>query len=272
MNTKSIRTLVAALAAVGLGAQVAPAVAAANWVGSADYTMAPGAIGDEEAVGPFSTYDFGSGGVALLQNVSGSLYNGYYQSYVTQHELAGNPVLAPKLNSTYELTAAANFTENLTLVSANTLEINVNPGGAFALYFDTNVDRSFSGDTGFTNGAPILVGTILGGSGAATSFGSSAIGVTDVTIQINSYDHNVFDPDTIAGADGIFTLRYNFQGDAPLTGSITSVQGVPVANNLLFAADGNLTLAVPEPSSYAMLMAGLSFVGFATRRKSQVRA
>ena len=120
-NTKSISTLVAALAAIGLAAQVAPAIAAPNWVGSADYTMAPGAIGDEDSsIGPFSTYDFGSGGVALLQNVSGSLYNGYYQSYVTQHELAGNPVLAPNLNSTYELTAAANFTENLTLVSANT--------------------------------------------------------------------------------------------------------------------------------------------------------
>ena len=47
--------------------------------------------------------------------------------------------------------------------------------------------------------------------------------------------------------------------------------GVPVANNLLFAADGNLTLAVPEPSSYAMLLAGLGFVGFATRRKLERR-
>jgi hypothetical protein len=264
---KRFNMLIAALATIGLGAQAAPAFAAPNWVGSADYTMAPGAIGDEEVVGPFSTYDFGSGGVALLQNVSGSLYNGYYQSYVTQHELAGNPVLAPKLNGTYELTAAAQFTENLTLVSVSTAEITINPGGVFALYFDTNVDRSFSGDSGFTNGAPILVGTITGGSGAVTTFGSSAIGVADVTIQITSYDTNVFSPDTIAGADGIFTLRYNFQGDAPLTGSVTSVQGVPVAGNLLFAADGNLTLAIPEPSSYAMLLAGLGFVGFASRRK-----
>jgi hypothetical protein len=265
---KPINSLIAALAVIGLGAQAAPAMAAPNWVGSADYTMAPGAIGDEDGpIGPFSTYDFGSGGVALLHNVSGTLYDGYYQSYVTQHELAGNPVLAPKLNSTYELTVAANFTENVTSISANTVEISVNPGGAFNIYFDTNINRSFSGDSGFTNGAPILTGTILGGSGAAINFGPLAIGVTDVAIQINSYDHNVFDPDTIAAADGIFTLRLNFPGDAPLIGPITSVQGVPVAGNLVFVADGNLTLAVPEPSSYAMLLAGLGFVGFATRRK-----
>jgi hypothetical protein len=265
---KSFNTLIAALAAIGLGAQAAPAVAAPNWVGSADYTMALGAIGDEGSpIGPFSTYDFGSGGVALLQSVSGTLYNGYYQSYVTQHELAGNPVLAPQLNSTYELTAAANFTENVTPISASSVQISVNPGGAFNLYFDTNVNRSFSADSGFTDGAPILTGTVLGGSGVATTFGPYAIGVTDVSIQITSYDHNVFNPDTIVAADGIFTLRFGFPGDAPLTGSITSVQGVPVAGNALFVADGNLTLAVPEPSSYAMLLAGLGFVGFATRRK-----
>ncbi len=270
---KSVYTLLASLAAIGLGAQAAPAVAAANWVGSADYTLAPGAVGDEDGpIGPFSTYDFGSGGVALLQNVSGALYNGFYQSYVTQHELAGNPVLAPKLNSTYELTVAANFTENVTSISASTVEITVNPGGAFDLYFDTNVDRSFSSDSGFTNGAPILTGTILGGSGAAINFGPSAIGVTDVAIQIDGYDHNVFDPDTIAAADGIFTLRLNFPGDAPLTGSVPSVQGVSTAGNLLFAADGNLTLAVPEPSSYAMLTTGLAFVGFAARRRLTTKA
>ena len=53
----------------------------------------------------------------------------------------------------------------------------------------------------------------LGGSGRGHQFRHlPPIGVTDVTIQVTSYDHNVFNPDTIAGADGIFTLRFNFPG------------------------------------------------------------
>ncbi len=32
-------------------------------------------------------------------------------------------------------------------------------------------------------------------------------GVTDITVQVTSYNTAVFEPDTIAGGDGIFTLR-----------------------------------------------------------------
>jgi hypothetical protein len=245
------------------------AYAALNWSGTANYTVAPGAQLDEEAVGPFDTYDMGAG-VVLLKNTGGSNYNGFYQSYVTNHELASLSVLAPKLNSTYELTVVANFAETVTAVGGGASTINVT-GGNFNLYFDSTVNRNFGADTGFTDGASILSGTILSGIGSSVAAGGMIYGVTDITVQVNSFNANVFEPDTISGAGGIFTLRLGSPYDAALLGNVTSVNGNAVsAGDFLFAADGNVTLAVPEAETYAMMLAGLGLVGFMARRRTQM--
>jgi hypothetical protein len=260
---KLVQTLLALALA---GAMTAPAYAAVNWNGTANYTLAPGAQLDEEAVGPFDTYDMGAG-VVLLESTGVNTFNGFYQSYVTNHELASNPVLAPKLNSTYELTMAASFTETVTATSATSSNINVT-GGTFNLYFDSTVDRNFNTDTGFTDGASILSGTILSGIGSAVSSGSMIFGVTDITIQVTGYDTNVFEPDTITDAGGIFTLRLGSPFDASLLGGVSAVQGHAVnPGDFLFAADGNITLAVPESETYAMMLAGLGLVGFMVSRR-----
>lgn len=252
------------MGASGFAAQSAYAVS--NWSGTANYTVAPGAQLDEEAVGPFDTYDMGAG-VVLLKNTSGTNYNGFYQSYVTNHELASVSVLAPKLNSTYELTMVANFTETVTDVGGGASIINVT-GGTFSLYFDSNVNRNFGTDSGFTDGASILSGTILGGLGSAVSSGGMVFGVTDITVQITGYNTAVFEPDTITNAGGIFTLRLGSPLDAALLGNVTSVQANTVAaGDFLFAADGNIALAVPEAETYAMMLAGLGLVGFMARRR-----
>ncbi len=254
------------LAASGLAGQ--SAYAAINWSGTANYTVAPGNQLDEEAVGPFDTYDMGAG-VVLLKNTGGINYSGVYQSYVTNHELASVPVLAAKLNNTYELTMVANFTETVTAVGGGASVINV-LGGTFNLYFDSNTNHNFGTDSGFTDGASILSGTILGGVGSAVSVGSMIFGVTDITVQVTGYNTAVFEPDTIAGGDGIFTLRLGSPVDAALLGNVTSVNGNAVAGNYLFAADGNLVLAVPEAETYAMMLAGLGLVGFMARRRTQM--
>lgn len=267
--------LASLLAASGLAAQTAHAV---NWVGTADYTAAPGSTGDEDVVGPFTTYDAGVG-VVLLEVASSSSsvtnYNGFYQSYITGHEDLTGLVPAPGLNTTYQLTLVANFTESV----QNNGTITVNSGGTFALYLDTDTSLSraysFSGDSGFTDGDAILTGTITGGAGTATNFGSMVFGATTIDVQVDSFNAAVFEPDTITNAGGIFTLQLNSPFTSPFLSTVTSVQGNPVnalAGDLLFAADGNVALAVPEAETYAMMLAGLGLVGFMARRRAHAIA
>lgn len=258
--------LVSLLAASGFAAASAHAVTT-NWVGTANYaSLVPNA----DVVGPFDTYDEGVGVVLLkTTSVAGTTANldGYYQSYINQHLLAGSPVSAPNLDQTYELTVVANFTE-----SANTVTgaINVNSGGTFGVYLGAK-DRSFSGDSGFNNGNLILSGTITGGTGTSISAGGMVFGVTDISIAVTGFDASVYSPATITNGGGIFTLRLGNPLDAPFLSQVTSVQGNSVAGtgNYLFAADGYTALAVPEANTYAMMLAGLGLVGFMARRNTR---
>lgn len=244
-----------------------PVMAASNWVGYADYTQAPNSALDEEVVGPFDKYDFGTG-IVLLESAgfvgSSALYNGFYQSFVTRHELQGNPVLAPLLDSTYELTITASFSETVTPIGANQSSVAVNSGGVVNIYLDTSRDRSFNTDSGFDNGDVIMTGVIQGGIGSVVNFGNQAIGITDLNILITGYDTDVFAPDSITGASSIFTLRLNNQFDASFVDPITSVMshGYDAGQgDLKLAADGYLALAVPEADQYAFLLLGFAIVG-----------
>src|SRR3569832_611504 len=119
-----------------LGALLAPATHAESvpWTGTANYTAATGATGDEDTVGPFNSYDFSSGGMVLIRPVSvagtgftvGDTYSGFYQSAVPRHMKSTSTVTNPNLNTTgngsgYELTIGANFIERV--VSVDTFGI-----------------------------------------------------------------------------------------------------------------------------------------------------
>src|SRR3569832_2157322 len=148
-----------------LGALLAPATHAESvpWTGTANYTAATGATGDEDTVGPINSYDFSSGGMVLIRPVSvagtgftvGDTYSGFYQSAVTRHMLGTSTVASPNLNTTgsgsgYELTIGANFNERVVSVDTfgnPTFEVT---GGNASIYFDTTPDQNANAGPGFT--------------------------------------------------------------------------------------------------------------------------
>jgi len=273
MNHKKV-LLATLLAASGFA--VHSAHAAPNWIGTADYTAGSSEM-DEDVVGPFSTYDFGTG-VVLMETTSvvGNVttLDGYFQSFVTNHELDSVLVPASNLNATYELTVVASFSQTTTQIDPNTASTVIQNGGSFAIYRDTIIDRDYTTDSGFTNGDVIMSGIITGGGGVAATFGSAIFGANDITVQVTGFDAAVFEPDTIASAEGIFTLRLGNSADASFLGSVDNVlgNGANDAGDYKFAADGYATLAVPEAETYAMMLAGLGLVGFMARRRARTLA
>lgn len=243
------------------------------WIGTADYAAVIGASG--EVVGPFNSYDFSNAGVVLLEPdvVSGTgfqvgdTYRGYYQSFVAQHTLSGILASSPKLNTNYELTVSAQFTQQVTAVDAFGNATFAVTGGSAGLFLDDIGAglHNFTTDSGFNDGTAILSGTISGGGGSF--IGGAGFGVTGFDLTIGAFDYNaaVFDPDTIAGANSIYTLRINPYG---VTSGVTSVQGNAVnSGDLLLEADGNLNLvAIPLPPAVFLLgSALLGLMGFSRR-------
>ena len=264
--------------ALGMGVTSGNAFAAAPWTGTADYKLAPGALGDEDKVGPFSIYDLAANSPVLLKPLNnanpfnpsvGNEFQGYYQSFVSEHQLDKLGVSSPNLNTTgvgngYELTVAANFKEKITGVFGNNFTFDVT-GGDTKFYFDTSPDYDFNADSGFTNGSAILSGTILNGSGALLN---GTLGVTKLNMRVDSYDTMVFDPDTIVAGSSIFSLELDPTGNPT---NITSVLGhnYNAGADVLLMADGNFALAVPELSTYIMMLMGIGMVGvMAVRRRN----
>lgn len=255
-----MKTLKLAAAALALACATAPAMASTTWVGTANYGV--------ETAGPFNTYDFSSAGVLLLDPQTATAANGYYQSFVTQHLLDGAIVNNTQLSAnSYEITVVANFGSNLTSSNAFGQTFSV-ASGNFELWLDTTPDRNFVSDSGFDNGIKIMEGTVLGGGASTVNVGTQRFGGGSLQLQVTGYDASIYSPATIGGSESIFTLRLNAPVDDAFLDPITKVQGVQ-AGALKFAADGSMVLTpVPEPESYAMLLAGLGIIGAMARRRS----
>ncbi len=269
------------LAVLVLGAASSSAFAVLiPWTGTADYTVAPGAAGDEDKVGLFSTYNFAANSPLLIKAlgsanpfnpVVGDEFQVFYQSFVSGHQnLNGLGVLSPALNTTgagsgYELTVATSFKEVITGISGGNLTVDIT-GGDTKLYFDTSPDYNFAADTGFTNDNIILSGTIINGS---TVFTNGTSGVTNLNVRIDSYDAAVFEPDTIVAGSSIFSLGFDPAGNSR---GISSVLGNSYnsSTDLLLVANGNFALAVPEASSYVMMLMGIGMMGFMVARRRNI--
>lgn len=274
---------------VGVGVLLLSGVAGAAtvpWVGTADYKQAPSATGDEDTVGPFDEYDFANG-VSLIQAVSvanptggftvGDTFKGYYQSYVSLHQLNGIGVNAPNLavsgaagsSQGYEVTVTATYNTEVTSVDGDGNGIFAVTGGGFDVWFDTTPDYSFTNDTGFTGVDSLITGNISGGSGSFLPGFGVGFSNIDLIIGAFGYDQNVYSPDTIVGGSSIFTLKVNNSGGGPTAG-VTSVLGQTVGDGALMEADGNMKLqAVPVPAAVWLFGSGLlGLVGIARRKKA----
>lgn len=273
-----MNTLKLAAATLAVACIVVPVTANAGptWDGTANYQ---GAIGQGGTVGPFNTYDFSSAGVLLLDPQSTSTANGYYQSFVDRHLLDGILVNNPGLNSTYEITVVADFVSNVTSNSGGVQTFSV-ASGNFSLWLDAPPNHNFNTDSGFMDGTKIMSGTVLSGVGSNITVGASqTVGFGSLQLKVTSYDQTIYSPSGsggIGGGESIFTLRLNNILDSAFITPITSVQSVAynaASGDLKYAADGNLILTpVPEPESYAMLLAGLGLLGTIARRRSKASA
>lgn len=258
---------------------------ASNWVGTADYTNAPSATGDEwatnsqDAVGPFDTYDFGNGVGAIVSNDPsfsvGSTFTGFYQTYLTRHELGGKGINLAQLDATggtdfngvgdgFELTLQATFQGTYVSNSSGLIGFQINPGGFANLYFDTTPDYSFIGDSGFGNagndGDILLSGAINGGSGTLVT--GAGFGVSQLIFSgaFGTSPANIYSPNTIDGGNALFTI--NLSNSAVLAG-VSSVMG---NTTNLYSADGSLQLtAVPLPGAMGLFLTGV--MGLASVRK-----
>lgn len=282
-------------------AVVSPVFASTSWVGSADYSKAPGADGLESTATNFSQYDFGVGASLVKYtsatvdgsgNVSGG-FTGYYQTKIKDHAFAGEGVGLVDLKTSgasgdgsgFELTLIAQYSGFYTHSTGFGVTTTVFNGfsGSANLYFDTTPDFNFSSDTGFGSDAgidsSIFQATINGGGGSFMTFGStSGVGGAKIEFDLSGisdgYDHNVFGPDNIGGGSVSVLLSLNTSDNSifnQITNGNNSVLGQQyiAGRDLLIEGNGVLELtAVPLPATVWFLASGLvGLVSFGKRKK-----
>jgi hypothetical protein len=110
-------------------------------------------------------------------------------------------------------------------------------GGSFASNQHARVDILAAGSGSFDTGAGVLANFYLGVDSGSTD---------------NPYTHYSFDISSLVGSGGSFIIRF-----AEVDNRSFLHQGI----------DNVSILAVPEPETYAMLLVGLGFLSFVTRRR-----
>ncbi|MGR8929329.1 MAG: flocculation-associated PEP-CTERM protein PepA [Gammaproteobacteria bacterium] len=261
----------------GIALSSSAAFASTDWVGTADYRNAVGAEGDEAVAGPFDTYDFGAG-IGLIKPDStvepGKTFKGWFQTMVSSHIFQGSGVSLPELNISgstgsgggFELTLVSEFEGSFSNFGDGTLGFNLH-SGTVTLLFDSSPDFSFAGDSGFTDGTPILLGSLSGGSGQVSSvsqYGYEVVSV-DFAGPISIVDPAIFNPSNIIGGTTLFSITASspFTStpviDRVIAGS-GSVMGFSGSAGEFFELDGNLKFVVPVPPAAWLFLSGL--IGF----------
>lgn len=260
------RTLVAmALASAYAGA----------WAALPTFTLTPSAVGlagspvtaDNILLSDFSNVTF-TGATTFTDT-------GYLS--ITGFQLGGSNVTAGGLNSTYSLYFQFNGTGHLTTGTSSTDARTSVTAGTFDSLSYSLIGAAGNTTFGFSGNTP----TATPGGATQTLATGSLINGNVVTTPANG--NTAFVPSAAAtlsfavasGKDGFF-LPSPFYSMAftAFTNAVSTVQpfgaGGPGSGFLINNGGGNLNFAapIPEPSTYALMLAGLGVVAFVARRRS----
>jgi len=249
-------------------------IASVTWVGQATYPSST-------TTGTFDAYNFG-GGIALIDidSLDGT-FNGYFQTYVSQHELAGSGVNVSNLMTSgsgigFELTMAATFSGTSSLAANQNVDFAITAGTA-GLYFDDSPDYSFASDSGFNDGVKLLEGSVTSGTGSIIQ--PIGVGVSQLSLNFSGLlgyiAAGVYDPDTVSGGDVVFSL---ITDTSVVSSSV--IDSVADGNNtvlghsatppsaFLVGTDGGMTLsAVPVPAAFWLF--GSAAIGLVTMGRNR---
>jgi len=295
MATKFSLTAAALAAAAAFGLS-----SAANAAGTTDVTVQDGA-GNTIAnnVHTFDENEAGSGLALGFTPVVGSTFSFLYQANVVSFNDASGTAITPLagLNASfasggYEYTVVARITESVTSVNTaggiTTVTFSAT-GGTASIFFDNAASGGVKAVTGtgagFDDGHLVGQFDVVKGAGLSnfTTFaGGAGLGATQYDFVIHS--GSSVDGAYITGLTGpIGDMHFtSSQVIPPGTSTTTGFHlGAPTGGppdiypttltdgNLLLKVDGSntFTSAVPEPETYALMLAGLGAIGFMTRRR-----
>jgi hypothetical protein len=207
----------------------------------------------------------GVGFVSAITNAAANVVwqdgmNGVRLGFVFDNYLARS-VLAPTAATPGQISFTGGTVDFYTLAAGTSLS-GLGTAGDIARIRSGNLFLSTSAPSSDTAGDTLL-GTIPQGSSLTTFSAGSGFGFLDV---VSGAARTFFDTNTFANgfdasgggfSDLIFTtsFRTGTGGDFPIGGTA----------NL----NANTVSAVPEPETYALLMAGLGALGFIVRRRKQ---